>query len=203
MNLESSNITHTDYQSQRQPKKRNRPSFVCTNCKKKKIKCDRQKPCHNCVKAGISRYCEYPIPTLNHLFEESRDEQPSDASLKDEVNELKSEIMNLEKLLTSFQNKNDQQQHQMTLDLSNTAELFDKKLPSLKTFKVAMKPSRISFSGPLSLLTILNYNFNFRLFGSLAKFLDAERLAWKQLNGNPSYIQKLINADIKGDDLII
>ncbi|GME71917.1 unnamed protein product [Ambrosiozyma monospora] len=201
MNLESSSIQQRDHQSQRQPKKRNRPSFVCTNCKKKKIKCDRQKPCHNCVKAGISRYCEYPIPTLNHLFEESRDDQPSDPSLKSEVNDLKSQIVNLEKLLMNFQNKNDQQQ-QITPDSPNTPELFDKKLPSLKTFKVAMKPSRISFTGPLSLLTILNYNFNFRLFGSLAKFLDAERHAWKQMNGNPPYIQKLINADIKGDDLV-
>ncbi|GME73763.1 unnamed protein product [Ambrosiozyma monospora] len=38
-----------------------RQSFVCSNCKRKKIKCDKQFPCHNCVKAKLTDTCRYSI----------------------------------------------------------------------------------------------------------------------------------------------
>lgn len=40
-------------------KKRNRPSLVCFPCRKKKIKCDKGKPCQMCVKNNIADQCEY------------------------------------------------------------------------------------------------------------------------------------------------
>ncbi|KAI5967828.1 uncharacterized protein KGF55_000060 [Candida pseudojiufengensis] len=40
-------------------KKRNRPSLVCFPCRKKKIKCDRGKPCNGCFKNGIIEECTY------------------------------------------------------------------------------------------------------------------------------------------------
>ncbi|KAI5969804.1 hypothetical protein CANMA_001178 [Candida margitis] len=40
-------------------KKRNRPSLVCFPCRKKKIKCDKGKPCQMCVKNQIADQCEY------------------------------------------------------------------------------------------------------------------------------------------------
>lgn len=40
-------------------KKRNRPSLVCFPCRKKKIKCDKEKPCQMCVKNNIADHCEY------------------------------------------------------------------------------------------------------------------------------------------------
>ncbi|GME81938.1 unnamed protein product [Ambrosiozyma monospora] len=43
-------------------RKRSRNSFVCSNCKKKKIKCDRQSPCSNCVKSKIQSSCIYQNP---------------------------------------------------------------------------------------------------------------------------------------------
>ncbi|EDO18515.1 hypothetical protein Kpol_2001p16 [Vanderwaltozyma polyspora DSM 70294] len=40
-------------------KKRHRITVVCTNCKKRKSKCDRGKPCSNCTRIGIENSCLY------------------------------------------------------------------------------------------------------------------------------------------------
>lgn len=40
-------------------KKRLRPVVVCTHCRKRKIKCDKQMPCSNCVKVNIGDSCTY------------------------------------------------------------------------------------------------------------------------------------------------
>ncbi|KAG7663542.1 uncharacterized protein J8A68_002926 [[Candida] subhashii] len=47
-----------DQQPQQPRRKRNRISLTCINCKKRKIKCDRGKPCTACSKYGS--ICEYP-----------------------------------------------------------------------------------------------------------------------------------------------
>ncbi|EMG46044.1 Heme-responsive zinc finger transcription factor, putative [Candida maltosa Xu316] len=44
---------------QHHEKKRKRTSSVCTNCKRRKIKCDRQLPCSNCVKSRRVSSCVY------------------------------------------------------------------------------------------------------------------------------------------------
>lgn len=38
---------------------RGRPSKVCENCRQKKIRCDKRRPCSQCVKAKISLSCTY------------------------------------------------------------------------------------------------------------------------------------------------
>lgn len=39
--------------------KRRTRSKVCSNCRRKKIKCDRQKPCENCVNSHLEDSCNY------------------------------------------------------------------------------------------------------------------------------------------------
>ena len=46
------------------PRKRNRVILNCLNCKRRKVKCDRQQPCLRCTKSGID--CEYQQPEWNH-----------------------------------------------------------------------------------------------------------------------------------------
>nr|QEO75699.1 MRR1 [Candida tropicalis] len=46
-------------QSGDQTKKRKRISSVCTNCRRRKIKCNREYPCSNCVKAKRQTSCVY------------------------------------------------------------------------------------------------------------------------------------------------
>ncbi|KAG7844642.1 hypothetical protein KL941_003382 [Ogataea angusta] len=48
-------------------KRRNRPSFVCINCKKKKIKCDKRLPCSNCLKSHLAESCHYRHSPAKHL----------------------------------------------------------------------------------------------------------------------------------------
>lgn len=38
-----------------------RPSFVCTNCRRRKVKCDRKTPCTRCVKSGLVQTCTYTV----------------------------------------------------------------------------------------------------------------------------------------------
>lgn len=40
-------------------KKRNKPTLVCANCKKRKVKCDRQQPCSSCIKIKQIGTCTY------------------------------------------------------------------------------------------------------------------------------------------------
>lgn len=46
-------------QSRQPVRKRNRLTVVCTNCRRRKSKCDRQIPCGNCVRLGDSDSCVY------------------------------------------------------------------------------------------------------------------------------------------------
>lgn len=39
--------------------RRNRPTLVCTSCKKRKIKCDKGRPCSSCVRHNIGDTCSY------------------------------------------------------------------------------------------------------------------------------------------------
>ena len=42
-------------------KKTSRPSFVCTNCRRRKVKCDRKVPCTRCMKSGLTQTCTYTV----------------------------------------------------------------------------------------------------------------------------------------------
>lgn len=48
-----------DIASSDKPKTRNKPSLVCFNCKRKKIKCDRKLPCSACVKTNRAHECQF------------------------------------------------------------------------------------------------------------------------------------------------
>ncbi|KAF4125401.1 Fungal trans [Geosmithia morbida] len=48
------------------PKKRRRPALSCEQCRRRKIRCDRNLPCNHCVKSGAGTACRY-IPTHTPL----------------------------------------------------------------------------------------------------------------------------------------
>lgn len=55
--------THRLEPAMEQPKKRQRMSMVCVNCKARKIKCDKRRPaCTNCVKCSVGHLCHYEPP---------------------------------------------------------------------------------------------------------------------------------------------
>lgn len=46
-------------------KKRKKPTLVCENCKRRKIKCDRMDPCAQCTKSNLVSSCVYSIDQLD------------------------------------------------------------------------------------------------------------------------------------------
>lgn len=47
--------------------KRARPTISCLECRRKKLKCDREKPCMQCKKAGREAVCNY----VSYMFGDS------------------------------------------------------------------------------------------------------------------------------------
>ncbi|GME74461.1 unnamed protein product [Ambrosiozyma monospora] len=83
-------VINTKNSNPARTRKRNRPSFVCSNCRRKKIKCDKQSPCHNCVRAKIADSCQYAIPSLGHLFQGNDQETDPDSVLNGEIPNISS-----------------------------------------------------------------------------------------------------------------
>ncbi|GMG22914.1 unnamed protein product [Ambrosiozyma monospora] len=121
--------TESGFLKVRVPKKRNRRTLVCSYCRKRKIKCDKQMPCHNCVKTHRANTCKYTTERNPEVYQEekvadiweSTKKQKTGVSLKDheeqqqpesgqkdneksgqnEVEQLKSKINELQALLNS------------------------------------------------------------------------------------------------------
>ncbi|KAF2759454.1 hypothetical protein EJ05DRAFT_498668 [Pseudovirgaria hyperparasitica] len=43
------------------PKKRRRPALACTRCRSRKVKCDRNLPCNQCIRMGCTRQCTFTL----------------------------------------------------------------------------------------------------------------------------------------------
>ncbi|CAH2355969.1 multidrug resistance regulator 1 [[Candida] railenensis] len=65
---------------QAQPRKRNKPSLVCSNCKRRKIKCDRRLPCSSCVKMKCGYECSYEPKWQPMSFEKGKESPHSHTS---------------------------------------------------------------------------------------------------------------------------
>jgi hypothetical protein len=60
-----------------QPQKRRRPITICTECQRRKQKCDKQKPCGGCVARNVDRKCVYPSwPEHGAAVVEVQSEEP-------------------------------------------------------------------------------------------------------------------------------
>lgn len=57
------------------PRKRNRLSLSCNYCKKRKVKCDRVRPCSSCIKYNVADLCDFPA----NLWQVSEDEPETPA----------------------------------------------------------------------------------------------------------------------------
>ncbi|KAK6465701.1 hypothetical protein DFJ63DRAFT_321787 [Scheffersomyces coipomensis] len=58
-------------------KKRNKATLVCTNCKKKKIKCNRRQPCSSCVRSNTGYSCTYETKWRPVSFDPNHPNQSS------------------------------------------------------------------------------------------------------------------------------
>lgn len=77
-------------------KKRNRVPTSCDQCRKRKLKCDRQKPCSNCVKSQNQKLCKYAVsPKLNN----NNGNNLPKINMNNEIIKLKLKINKLERIL--------------------------------------------------------------------------------------------------------
>lgn len=66
-------------------RKRLRPSLSCNYCKRRKVRCDRGKPCSSCVRYNVANLCEYsegwePSATENGVFQVHHHRHPDSMS---------------------------------------------------------------------------------------------------------------------------
>ncbi|KAH7115832.1 fungal-specific transcription factor domain protein [Dendryphion nanum] len=77
-----------DYSRER--KRRDKPQLSCNACRRRKVRCDRQRPCNNCSSRGLGSSCTYYTsnePPSHHLTETTH--------VQDRINQLESLVLNL------------------------------------------------------------------------------------------------------------
>ncbi|KAF8861773.1 hypothetical protein BDZ45DRAFT_586481 [Acephala macrosclerotiorum] len=74
-------------------RRRDKPQMPCTICRQKKLKCDRLKPCFNCIKRGQPESCDY----VKHDFHPrpTRQQGTINTQLQDRVRQLEEMVNNL------------------------------------------------------------------------------------------------------------
>lgn len=148
-------------------KKRNRLSLLCNYCKKRKVKCDRGRPCTSCVKYNVGNLCEYSFfrPDEEPLNQDKPGNQPTFAvkqvenpsGVLDELEMLKVRIKQLESSVGGDKNKENETQAPPNL---STNGRFSFQTPTL------FQPGTTnSFNPPMSQSPGLtpNYNSNIQL----------------------------------------
>jgi len=76
------------------PKKRQRMSVVCLNCKARKIKCDKKRPsCTNCVKCNVGHLCRYEEPHwVNKVINSDGQTKVENGQSEQQTTHLRSQI---------------------------------------------------------------------------------------------------------------
>lgn len=123
-------------------RKLGRPSLVCSNCKRRKIKCDRNQPCIQCVRSDIGITCSYDHCDMKPIGAGSSNDSNIDSTSETDSNysRLNSELFNYPSL--------------------------EFKKPSF-----VKEENNIKYEPPLSLEAIFNNNKHFVKFRSLMPFL--------------------------------
>ncbi|GMM31659.1 oleate-activated transcription factor [Martiniozyma asiatica (nom. inval.)] len=128
-------------------KKRHRLPTSCLQCRKKKLKCDRGKPCHNCIKSGIQNICRYST---------TAEENQEDASTKEEqIITLSNRIKILEEIL-KVNNIDLSNYNQWFSNTSTLQESDDPVISFTDTFDgILVKENRIIHLGSTSILAFI------------------------------------------------
>lgn len=114
-------------------RKRIRSTLVCVNCRKKKMKCDRNLPCSSCVNAGIDLTCAYSSATYKKpQFDKNLDLYSTDLSQNTSQNKI-DEDNHLSKELSVNQRLESLRRKVRELEASIAAETPTRTLPLTPT----------------------------------------------------------------------
>lgn len=150
------------------PRKRNRISKVCIECKRRKVKCDMKCPCSRCQKSGlICKYREYSVRQRNKAADQEGKKQKIPIDIIRKLEELQKEIDSLKRV------SNDKVQDSKTL--------LDIKIPSLKRSVITYHGKASNFLGP-SCRFWLMYKFPVLrdYIGQVLLLMKKEKKGWMQ-----------------------
>ncbi|KAG5419293.1 CTA4 [Candida metapsilosis] len=99
--------------SEKAIRKRNKPTFVCTNCRRRKIRCDRKTPCSSCVKLNIGYTCVYDTswkggPDNRNNSNTGSDRLSITIQELEELEYLRARVSELENIFTQREHKNEE-----------------------------------------------------------------------------------------------
>ena len=165
-------------------KRRNRVSLVCSNCKEKKIKCNRQQPCSNCIKSSLISSCTY-----NYNFKKVSDRtliiEEKDKEIVVETEAVSADDIHLD-------DKSFSPSHQKTI--------LDVEFSYPNDYNVFRKPSNtqlrpIFYSAYMREKHLLSFKF----LMSFKQLLNNERRLWKSKNFNKNF--QLVELQYGGIDM--
>lgn len=93
----------------KQIRRRNKPSFSCTNCKARKVKCNRDQPCSSCVRSRLNESCVFSVKKSANMVSRSNStvENGNKSLAINELQALKDKINQLEKSLSESSSNQD------------------------------------------------------------------------------------------------
>lgn len=165
-------------------RRRNRVSLVCSNCKEKKIKCNRQQPCSNCIKSSLISSCTY-----NYSFKKEKDSSLT----TEEKNEEKSKE-------TEVVSADDVHWEEGSPGTTYQKTILDVEFSYPNEYNVFRKPSNTQLR-PIFHCAYMReeHVLSFKFLMSFKQLLNNERRLWKSKNFNKNF--QLIELQYGGIDI--
>ncbi|GMM31269.1 hypothetical protein DAMA08_040140 [Martiniozyma asiatica (nom. inval.)] len=147
-----------------------RPKTTCLTCRKRKVKCDRQRPCSSCKSSRVGHKCVYSSDDKNQTYFNNLNNQIQ-LSLDDEQQQIKRA-----KIGNTFQENNILASDRVLAFLNEKSSDYKKTMINKRTNSNGTTFS--TFYGPLSMEAIFNSNKIAHQFTELSKsFILMERTA--------------------------
>lgn len=133
-------------------KTRNRVPISCEHCRKRKQKCDRKKPCGNCVKNGLASSCRYAA------VQKGSSPNTPKVNLNNELIKLKLHINKLERII-QMHNIDLSEYKDVIPELLDDDAISESEDPmvslSEKFDSMMIKENKVMHSGTTSLITLV------------------------------------------------
>lgn len=156
-------------------RKRKRASLVCSNCKERKIKCDRKKPCSNCIKASIADSCVY-TPNAGRLTSTGDKETPEVYKETDSI------PCNLPPPIC-------QSNVQQVISKNVENSILNKNIDIPRKIIIVRKPSNTQLRSSIFSCYSKNHILSSKFLFSFKHLLNKERDLWKSMKNKESKFQ--------------
>ncbi|KAG0686453.1 hap1 transcriptional regulatory prottein, partial [Pichia californica] len=157
-----------------------RPSYVCTNCRRRKVKCDRKFPCTRCIRSKLQDSCTYniSIEEMKKLeFYNNDFNQLNEIELNDNTSATTNTINN--EIIYGDNHGDKPKLTPNTLDyekpyIKEESELFQYKTLNFKKPLFVKTGDSIKYYSPISIDTIFTNNKKYVKFRSMMPFLFSD-----------------------------